>query len=172
MNNASEVEQVKTRYARRADLGEDERYSMLNPAVWQGVQERQRALISLLRNNAIKPLNDLRVLEVGCGSGGNLLELLRMGFDPNKLVGNELLEERAAVARRNLPVAVDLHVGDATALIFAPGSFDLVYQSTVFSSLLDDSFQESLANKMWEWVRPGGGYFGTTLPSTTPVIRM
>lgn len=157
MNNTSEVEQVKARYARRADLGEADRYSMLDPAVWQSVQERQRALISLLRSNAQNPLTDLRVLEIGCGSGGNLLELLRMRFDPNKLVGNELLEDRASLARRNLPSAVDLHVGDATALTFEPGSFDVVYQSTVFSSLLDDSFQELLAQKMWEWVSSGGG---------------
>jgi hypothetical protein len=32
-----------------------------------------------------------------------------------------------------------------------------VYQSTVFSSLLDDAFQHQLADTMWRWVRPGGG---------------
>jgi hypothetical protein len=30
-------------------------------------------------------------------------------------------------------------------------------QSTVFSSLLDDTFQQRLADVMWSWVRPGGG---------------
>ena len=33
---------------------------------------------------------------------------------------------------------------------------DLVLQSTVFSSLLDDAFQQRLADTMWRWVRPGG----------------
>ena len=37
------------------------------------------------------------------------------------------------------------------------GSQDIVFQSTVFSSLLDDSFQQRLADAMWKWVRPGGG---------------
>jgi hypothetical protein len=32
-----------------------------------------------------------------------------------------------------------------------------VYQATVFSSLLDDEFQQRLASTMWRWVRPGGG---------------
>ena len=29
-------------------------------------------------------------------------------------------------------------------------------QSTVFSSLLDDAFQQRLADAMWSWLKPGG----------------
>ncbi len=29
-------------------------------------------------------------------------------------------------------------------------------QSTVFTSLLDDGFQQRLADTMWRWVKPGG----------------
>jgi hypothetical protein len=36
-------------------------------------------------------------------------------------------------------------------------SFDIVFQSTVFSSILDGAFQQRLAKRMWEWVKPGGG---------------
>ena len=32
-----------------------------------------------------------------------------------------------------------------------------MFQSVVFSSLLDDAFQNDLAARMWSWVRPGGG---------------
>jgi hypothetical protein len=35
-------------------------------------------------------------------------------------------------------------------------SQDIVFQSVVFSSLLDDSFQSALARQMWGWLRPGG----------------
>jgi len=97
-----------------------------------------------------------RVLEVGCGTGDNLLELLGLGFDAARLSGNELLPERLALARQRLPGALALHAGDALALPLAPASVDLVYQSTVFSSLLDDAFQQRLADAMWRWVRPGG----------------
>lgn len=90
---ATEAEKVQERYARRAALSTDDRYSILNPSVWQGVQERQRALITLLSNHAPVSLAQLNVLEIGCGSGGNLLELLRMGLAPENLVGNELLRE-------------------------------------------------------------------------------
>ena len=37
------------------------------------------------------------------------------------------------------------------------GSQHIVWQSTVFSSLLDDGFQQQLAAAMWRWVAPGGG---------------
>lgn len=153
----TEVEKVQERYARRATLGTDDRYSILNPSVWQGVQERQRALITLLSNHAPVSLVQLNVLEIGCGSGGNLLELLRMGLTPENLVGNELLSERATLARKNLPIACEVLEGDATTLGLLPNSFDVIYQSTVFSSLLDNTFQQHLASLMWEWVKPGGG---------------
>ena len=36
------------------------------------------------------------------------------------------------------------------------GSQDIVFVSTVFSSLLDDAFQQRLADAMWRWLKPGG----------------
>lgn len=152
----NETEEVVKRYAARAALNKDERYSMLNPAVWQSVQERQRVLLKFLTHYPTKPLADLRLLEVGCGSGGNLLELLRMGFSPANLVGNELLPERSAAARLNLPDVTPVFPGDALKLPFEQCSFDVVYQSTVFTSLLDANFQMQFANKIWSWIKPGG----------------
>ena len=143
-----ETDLVAKRYERRAKLGIDDRYSMLNPDVWQGVHERQRALISLLKKYANKPLNQLQVLEIGCGSGGNLLELIRMGFTPDNLSGNELLPKRVVIARNNLPLACDIVEGDASQINYEKGSLDIVYQSTVFSSILDDNFQGELASRM------------------------
>lgn len=144
---------VAARYARRIDDG---RYDPLAPDVMLARQERERALARLLQRHLRRPLYELDVLEVGCGSGDNLLELLRLGADPARLVGSELLPARADRARRRLPAAAAVHVGDAMALPFAPASFDLVVQYTVFTSLLDDAFQQRLAMCMWQWLRPGG----------------
>lgn len=168
----NETDEVVRRYAARTALIKDDRYSMLNPAVWQGLQERQRVLLQLLAQYSTKPLVDLRVLEVGCGSGGNLLELLRMGFSPANLVANELLPERSAAARLNLPEATQVLPGDALQMPFEQCSFDVVYQSTVFSSLLDANFQMQFASKLWSWVKPGGAVLCTTLPMTTPTTLM
>jgi SAM-dependent methyltransferase len=154
MNPDPETQAVAQRYARR-DAGD--RYSMLRPDVWHTVQERQRAMLRLFAGLGWNDLASLRVLEVGCGAGGNLLELLHMGFAPQHLAGVELLPERLAHARARLPPAVALWPGDATQLDLPPASQDIVFAATVFSSLLDLAFQERLATAMWRWVKPGGG---------------
>jgi SAM-dependent methyltransferase len=130
---------------------------MLNPDVWQTVQERQRAMLRLFAHLGWRDLETRRVLEVGCGTGGNLLELLRFGFAPRNLAGIELLPDRFAQAMQALPSGVTLMQGDAAIARFPDESEDIVLQSTVFSSLLDAPFQWRLAQAMWRWVRPGGG---------------
>lgn len=148
-----EARAVAERYARR---GASDLYSPLRPEVWRGLQERQRAMLRCFKAAAITDLAPLRVTEVGCGSGGNLLELLRLGFAPEHVQGIELLPERHAQARHLLPQAVRVLLGDAVLAPVAPGSQDVVMQSTVFSSLLDDAFQQQLADAMWRWLKPGG----------------
>jgi len=149
----AETDAVAARYARRAPGG---RYSLLRPEVWQSVHERQRAMLRLFARQGLADLASLRLIEVGCGSGGNLLELLRFGFRPERLTGIELLPERVAQAREVLPDSLTLIEGDASRADVAPASRDIVFVSTVFSSLLDDAFQQRLAGAMWRWLGPGG----------------
>jgi trans-aconitate methyltransferase len=159
MIECNEAVEIKQRYARREKLKLDERYSMLNPAVWHGVQERQSCLLRLFSKLKYNSFNDISLLEIGCGSGGNLLEFLRMGFKAQNIQGVELLKERVAQAKSVLPDGI-VFEGDACSIDISPESKDIVFQSVVFSSLLDDDFQKYLAKKMWDWVRPGGGCFG------------
>ena len=154
MSDEREPDAVARRYARRAST---DRYSVLKPDVWQTLQERQRALLWLFARIGWHDLSSKRLIEVGCGGGANLLELLRFGFAPEHLSGAELLPERHAQARRVLPATVALHAGDALTLDLPGGSQDVVFASTVFSSLLDDAFQQRLADAMWHWTKPGGG---------------
>lgn len=153
MSAEREAAAVAERYARRR--GPD-RYSMLRADVWQTLHERQRAMIGLFELAGRHDLSQLTLLEVGCGAGGNLLELLRLGFAPAHLSGVELLPERLAQARAVLPEAVALHGGDALGMAVPAHSLDIVYVSTVFSSLLDDAYQQRLAGSMWDWLKPGG----------------
>lgn len=153
----TEPEAVAARYARRSACVEDARYDPMSAPVCMSLQERHRALVGLLRLVKLEPVAHRRVLEIGCGAGSNLLELIALGFSPRNLVGNELLPDRVTMARERLPAAVEILSGDASRLELAPSSFDVVYQSTVFTSLLDRGFQERLAARMWEWTKPGGG---------------
>jgi len=148
-----ETRSVAERYARRTGA---DRYSALQPDVVRLLQERQRALLRLFVSKGVTDLAAQRLTEVGCGTGGNLLELLRLGFAPQHLTGLELLPERHSQARHVLPQATQVWLGDATQAPVEPASQDLVLQSTVFSSLLDDNFQQRLADTMWSWLKPGG----------------
>ena len=150
---SDEARKVADRYARRSGV---DRYSALQPDVMQLLQERQRALLRTMAAHGLSDVSALRLVEVGCGTGGNLLELLRLGFAPEHLVGLELLADRHALARHALPQAAQVWLGDAARAPIATGSQDLVLQSTVFSSLLDDAFQQRLADTMWSWLKPGG----------------
>ncbi len=154
---ADETRAVAERYARRDAAGAaDARYSPLRPDVWQLLHERQRVLVQMLVRHGCTDLPALRLTEVGCGRGHNLLELLRLGFAPELLTGIELLDDRLREAQRLLPTALTLLPGDATVAPVPAGSQHLVLQSTVFSSLLDAGFQQQLAQAMWRWLAPGG----------------
>ena len=153
----AEIDLVRERYARRDQASRQSLYGPFRASTYMPDQERTRALIAWVNECSIAPVDQRRVLEIGCGSGVNLLQFLSFGFSPQNLVGNELLEDRIAVARKRLPAALALHPGDAVGLQLPDESFDVVFQSTVFTSILDPAFKRRLAEKMWSLVRPGGG---------------
>lgn len=152
-----EPEEIRVRYSKRNTQKHHDLYSPLLAHVHLGMQERERSIIRLINTFGLQPVEKKRVLEIGCGSGNNLLDLIRIGFQPENLVGNELLEERANLARNRLPAATKIILGDAAEIDIRSGPFDMVYQSTVFTSLLDDEFQQELADRMWMLLKPGGG---------------
>lgn len=153
-----EIHAVQARYARRDNGADAQRYSLYaNAAALQAQQERLRAMARLWLAHGWASLANRPLLEVGCGSGGNLLDLLRLGATPAQLTGIELLPERAAAARVVLPSSVQLITGDACAAPVANASQQAVLAFTVFSSLLDPSYRQQFAQTLWRWVAPGGG---------------
>ena len=158
VQGADETVAVRERYARRED--DAQRYSLLNPEALLRTQERQRAIADLFVSLGFRDLSAIRLLEIGCGTGANLLEFLRFGFAPEHLQGVELLASYVDRARRILPSGIRILHGDAVDVVSSGiplDSQDIVYQATVFSSLLDAGFQQRLAEVVWNCVRPGGG---------------
>jgi len=151
-----DLQPLRAAYARRdADAALAARYDPLRPEVLRARQQLECAVAAGLRARGLQPAA-LDALEVGCGTGDPLLMLLRLGLDPARLQGAELLPERLAAARHRLPAALRLHAGDAAALPLPAASLDLVAQFTVFSSLTDPAQQQRLAAALWRWLRPGG----------------
>jgi hypothetical protein len=77
-----EPQSVVRRYARRQAGAAAGLYKPLRPEMWQGLQERQRVMLRGFAARGCTDLATLHITEVGCGGGGNLLELLRLGADP------------------------------------------------------------------------------------------
>lgn len=152
----AELSAIRKRYARRRDGPAHQARSLLSAERLLRFQHRERVMLRLLRRRARKPLWEMKILEVGCGYGGNLLQFIRWGCRPENLYANELLEDRLAVARSLLPQGVHFLPGDAAALELPPECVDIVLQSTVFSSILDATFRRHLAERMWYWLAPGG----------------
>jgi len=124
---------------------------------WLATQERQLAMVRLFSQLGWREVSTRRVLEIGCGDGENLLDLVRMGFAPRNLAGIEAAADRFARAMQSLPAGVVLMQGDPSLVKLPDESEDIVMLCDVFSSLLDAPFQWRLAQLLWRWVRPGGG---------------
>jgi ubiquinone/menaquinone biosynthesis C-methylase UbiE len=77
------------------------------------------------------------------------------GAQQQRLAGIDLDLGRVGEARQRYPGA-DLRTGDATQLPWERGSFDIVLQSTVFSSILAPDIRRAVAAEMMRVLRPTG----------------
>jgi ubiquinone/menaquinone biosynthesis C-methylase UbiE len=153
----AELDRIRAEYARRAhDPHLQGRYSLFRPDVQLALQTRERAILEVLRRAGFEPLAGLDVLDLGCGEGYVLLDLLRWGADPERLHGCDLLPQRLAAARRRLPAATALALANGGTLPYPAARFHLVLQFTVFTSVLDETLRQQIAAEMWRVLRPGG----------------
>ena len=70
-----------------------------------------------------KPSAGMKVLEVGCGTGTNLALFADAGC---QVSGIDLSPSMLGLAEKKLGDGADLHLGDASAMPFDDGAFDLV----------------------------------------------
>src|SRR6266571_2248553 len=141
----AEESRIQEAYARRRS---GHLYSRFNPAYLFIVQEREQRFLSLLSRHGCVPLENKMILEVGCGSGDLLRDFIKWGARPENIVGIELLRERMTEAIELCPKAVSVYQGNAARLPFTKESFDIVMQSTVFTSVLDPGMKQQLASEM------------------------
>jgi SAM-dependent methyltransferase len=129
--------------------------------------EREAAVRDLLDRHGLLPLGDRRVLEIGCNSGDLLATWTRLGARPENLHGIDLLPDRIAEARRRYP-ALQWQCGNAEALAFGTGTFDLVLACTVFSSILDERMAANVAREAARVLAPGGAVVWYDLRRSNP----
>lgn len=152
----SEMKRIQQEYASREKrLGSSDLYSIFNVAHLFAMQQRQRATLKILRKMGINSLADLKLLEIGCGSGRILQEFLNFEMPSCNLYGLDLLMNRLSQAHEQLP-ASHLINADGQVIPFRSGSFDLVTQFTALSSILDPIIRKRVAADMLRILKPGG----------------
>ena len=154
-SDSFDLEETRIRAAyvkRQGDL----RYSWFSPGHLFMIQERERQLLAVLARHACAPLNAKKILEVGCGTGYWLREFVKWGARPEHIVGIDLLADRVAEAKRLCPDTVEIRCGSAAALSFPDKTFDLVLQSTVFTSILDFEMKRQIACEMLRVLKEDG----------------
>lgn len=95
------------------------------------------------------------VLDVGCGGGGELRNMIRYGAIPSNLHGIDLLPDRIAAARMLSP-NIDFVCGDASKLPYEDESMDVVMQFTVFTSILEGKMKRDIAREMLRVLKRDG----------------
>lgn len=128
------AEEIKNRGSKNFLAGDDEPY----------YRYKRERFINLLRKTDFK---DKQVLEVGCGPGGNLLEI--SSFFPALLVGVDISEEMINLATSNLKgVDVSLKKTDGMSLPFENESMDIVMTATVLQHNTDERMLINLVTEI------------------------
>jgi len=149
-----EEARIRTVYAKRQR--HDVRYSWFSPGHLFMMQERERQLLTLLQRHGFALLDAYKILEIGCGTGYWLREFIKWGARPENIAGVDLLSDRVTEAKKLCPEAVQVQCGSAAELAFPNDTFDLVLQSTVFTSVLDASMKQQMASEMLRVVKSDG----------------
>lgn len=148
-----ETEKIKIRYQKRKNDGLTQKNAASSLFSTYVVEEREKVYRQIL-TDYFNDFNNLQFLEIGAGGGSNIHFFLKQGIQSTNVYANELLEDRMGMLKRNLP-EITTYPGDALK-INEESKFDIVFQATVFTSILDDSFKKKLATKLLSLTKENG----------------
>jgi phospholipid N-methyltransferase len=105
----------------------------------------------------ISKISEAKILEIGAGQGNNVATFLEAGFKKENTFANELLQERL-VALQSKVLQQNIFSGNAITIDYNL-KFNCIYQSTVFTSILNEEDRKHLAEKMWSILEKNGVIF-------------
>ncbi|MGB8478426.1 MAG: class I SAM-dependent methyltransferase [Acidobacteriaceae bacterium] len=104
----------------------------------------------------------MRILDAGCGSGRNLVYLLREGYEVFAADADagavERVRRMAQTLAPSLP-ASNFRVEPVEQMSFDDGCADVVLSSAVLHFARDDAHFESMLRGCWRVLKPGGLFF-------------
>lgn len=137
-------------------LRQPARYSWFNDGQVYRLHALERAILKVLPAYGLDALHGKRILEIGCGSGYWLREFVKWGAAPADIAGLDIDHARLVAARGRCHQRTHLSHGSADALPYRNQSFHCILQSTVFTSVLDGSLRQRIAQELLRVLKPGG----------------
>jgi ubiquinone/menaquinone biosynthesis C-methylase UbiE len=120
--------------------------------LWLSEQERYSTYPWLYAAAEFEDHRDHRVLEVGCGTGCDLLQFAKHGAIAT---GVDITREHLQLAKRRVGNAARVEFADARQLPFPAETFDYVYSHGVLHHSDDPS---AIANEIMRVLKPGGRF--------------
>lgn len=151
----AEIERIRRVYEGRQATQVAWRYAASRPGVRFLRQRRDEEIRRLLTRRGVVDLSSMQILDLGCGRGLELVEWPRRGARLDRLVGVDLLEPFVRDAIQTMPGAA-LAVAAGDQLPFADATFDIVEQSMLSSSILEDNVRAAVAAEALRVLKPGG----------------
>lgn len=113
-----------------------------------------KAIAGILRDMGLNAVQ-ARVLDLGAGEGKDCAHFMGLGVKEGRVLALDILQPRARRARQAHAGLASL-VGNAEHLPFVNESFDVVYQSTMLSSVLDSHRRARILDEVRRVLRSGG----------------
>ncbi len=171
METRTEVDRLRRVYQQYAACGFGQsKWSSANRGNQALQAERERKTRALLGRLGFFPLENRRILDVGCGTGEKLGRFVEWGAKPENLFGVDLISERIQTARLNFP-RITFELANAESLPFRDSSFDLVAAFTVFTSILDLQMAANICEEINRILAPGGGVLWYDFRLSNPFNR-
>ena len=104
----------------------------------------------------------MRILDAGCGSGRNLVYLLREGYEVYGADSDaQAVDSVRSLARKLAPAlpASNFRVEAVEHMSFEDACADVVISNTVLHFARDDAQFESMLRESWRVLKPGGLFF-------------
>ncbi len=130
-------------------------YSEQDPCELWFREQRVSVAEALFQTIKFVPDAKTAALDVGCGSGTWIQQLLNWGVSPQSICGIDLDANSLVQARKRF-ASVSLGSADATSLPCSDEEFDLVVVSTVLSSVLPENDRAEIGREIVRVMKPGG----------------
>ncbi len=135
------------------------------------VHEREERIVGFFSGKGLRSLEGLKILDVGCGAAAFLRRLFELGAEPRSCFGVDVMRNLLQVGRQLSPAALGLVECTGTQLPFPDETFDVVFQFTLFTSVLDPSVKREIASEILRTLRRGGHFIWYDFAYSNPRNR-